>query len=132
MLLMTCRPYLPYALAALCSMSACAQENTARTDVASFQRHIADPKALLVDVRTSEEFSEGHIAGAVNIDWLADTFMTAAGRLDKGKPVLLYCAAGGRSEEALEALQKAGFTNVHDLVGGIRAWKKEGRPVTTE
>jgi len=97
-----------------------------------FKTEVDAGKALLIDVRTPEEFTKGHIAGAVNIDWLDDGFAKNTSGLDKSKPVLLYCAAGGRSEEAKLALSKSGFKTVTDLEGGINAWKHNGLPVTTK
>ncbi|HEX2616553.1 MAG TPA: rhodanese-like domain-containing protein [Flavobacteriales bacterium] len=103
-----------------------------RLDVPAFKTEVDKGKAQLIDVRTPEEFAKGHLANARNIDWLDDRFLAEAGKLDRTAPVLLYCAVGGRSEEALLALQKAGFKNVHDLKGGINAWKAQGMPVTKQ
>ncbi len=98
-------------------------------DAQKFRTEIDTGKALLIDVRTPEEFAKGHIAGAVNIDWLDDSFAKNTSALDKSKPMLLYCASGGRSEEAKLAMHKAGFKTVTDLEGGINAWKRNGLPV---
>ncbi len=105
---------------------------SARLDASAFQKDMGREGAQLVDVRTPEEFSKGHIEGAVNIDWLADGFMNEALKLDKTKQVLLYCAGGGRSEEALNAMTKAGYAQAHDLLGGYNGWKKLGLPSTTK
>ena len=94
-----------------------------------FKAALAKPGVQLVDVRTSEEFATGHLANARNIDYVNGDFLAGAAKLDKTKPVLLYCAAGGRSESALHDLKAAGFTNVHDMLGGIKAWRKDGLPV---
>jgi rhodanese-related sulfurtransferase len=107
----------------------CAQNE--RLDVEVFQDRVAEKGAQVVDVSTPEEFAKGHIAGALNIDWLADGFMDTASKLDKTKPVLLFCASGGRSEEALAAMKQAGFTDVADLKFGLNAWKRSNLPVTT-
>lgn len=95
----------------------------------AFQAELAKAGVQLVDVRTSEEFATGHLANALNIDYVNGDFLAGAAKLDKKKPVLLYCAAGGRSESALHDLKAAGFTNVHDMLGGIKAWRKDGLPV---
>ena len=84
----------------------------------------------LVDVRTPEEFAEGHLALALNIDWKGNDFLQKAeSALDKSKPDLLYCRSGRRSSEAAQALKAAGF-NVYDMKGGILKWKEEGLPTT--
>ena len=90
-----------------------------------------EPTAQLVDVRTPEEFAKGHIAGAVNIDFLEDGFLERTKAIDKSKPVLLYCAAGGRSEDAVAIMKAAGYTDVVDLANGFNGWKRSSLPVAT-
>ena len=97
-----------------------------------FLQRLGKNGAQLIDVRTSEEFAKGHLVGAKNIDWLEDGFMEKANKLDKTKPVLLYCAAGGRSEEALTAMQEAGFKLAVDLKHGYNGWKRANLPTTTK
>jgi thioredoxin 1 len=79
--------------------------------------------AQLIDVRTPREFSNGFIEGAKNIDYNGDSFEKQMKKLDKTKLVLVYCAAGGRSENAAELLQEWGFKEVYDLEGGYNGWK---------
>ena len=110
----------------LSALSVAAQAD--RLSPKDFQAALAKPGVQLVDVRTSEEFATGHLANARNIDYVNGDFLAGAAKLDKTKPVLLYCAAGGRSESALHDLKAAGFTNVHDMLGGIKAWRKDGLP----
>src|SRR5690349_13273541 len=97
-------------LAPLLFLTSLSRAQQGRVDAAAFQARMKEAGAQLVDVRTPDEFSKGHIAGAVNNDWLEDGFLDRAKTLDKSKPVLLYCAVGGRSEEAMAAMKKAGFT----------------------
>ncbi len=111
-------------------LSACAQKDG--VDAATFQARMKESGAQLVDVRTPEEFAKGHIAGAVNIDWLEDGFLDHAKAIDKSKPVLLYCAAGGRSAEAVAAMKAAGYTDVVDLANGFNGWKRSNLPVATK
>lgn len=122
---------LPLLLSFLLLLPAC-QAQTDRLDAASFQARMKEKGVQLVDVRTPEEFSKGHIPGAVLNDWLEEGFLDRAAKLDRSKPVLLYCAAGGRSEDALSALKQAGFTDVVDLRDGFNGWKRSGLPVSTE
>lgn len=80
----------------------------------------------LVDVRTPEEYKSGHILNAQNIDFLSPTFNEDIKKLDKEKPVVLYCRSGGRSAKCSKKLIEAGFVKVYDLDGGISRWKHEG------
>ena len=90
----------------------------------------ATPKAQVLDVRTKEEFAEGHLAKATLIPWTDKDFsIRAAKELDPRKPVLVYCLSGGRSAEAAAALVKLGFTDVRNLAGGIGAWQQVGKPI---
>lgn len=88
-----------------------------------FSQLIKKSGAQLIDVRTPREFSNGFISGAKNIDYNGDSFEKQMKKLDKNKPVLVYCAAGGRSENAAELLKEWGFKEVYDLEGGYNAWK---------
>jgi len=83
----------------------------------------------LVDVRTPEEFSEGYIKNAQNIDFHSPTFAQDILKLDKEKPVMLYCHSGGRSAKCAQKLKDAGFKKIYDLEGGISTWKHEGLPI---
>ncbi|PCI10156.1 MAG: hypothetical protein COB73_03940 [Flavobacteriaceae bacterium] len=84
----------------------------------------------LVDVRTPGEYSEGYIKNAINIDIFGDDFMGKMSKLDKNKPVYVYCKSGHRSGNAAEKLEEAGFTKVYDLDGGFLQWKGDGKHVS--
>ena len=84
----------------------------------------------LVDVRTPEEYSEGYIEGFQNIDFLADTFEENIKKLDKSKPVIVYCRSGKRSGRCARQMLEAGFEMIYDLEGGISKWMYEGFEVT--
>jgi len=99
-------------------------------DPDDFEEASRSAKARIVDVRTPEEFAEGHLPRAVNCDWKAEDFlqqMEAA--YDKSAPLYVYCRSGRRSAEAAEVLTKAGY-EVCNLTGGIQGWKADGKPVT--
>jgi rhodanese-related sulfurtransferase len=103
------------------SVVSCAQNRVSQTE---FKKLMKDPSAQIVDVRTANEVAQGKINGSMNIDYFSPTFVaTAQKKLDKTKPVLVYCAAGGRSASAAKDLKKAGFKKVYDLEGGYDAWK---------
>ena len=84
-----------------------------------------DKNAQILDVRTANEVAQGKIQGSLNIDYFKADFMEIAkSKLDKNKPVLVYCAAGGRSASAAKDLKKAGFKSVYDLEGGYDNWNE--------
>ena len=76
----------------------------------------------LIDVRTPQEYDEGHIEKASNIDFNAPDFNERISKLDKEQPFLIYCAAGGRSAKAAALMQSFGFKKVYELNGGYRTW----------
>lgn len=85
--------------------------------------------AQLLDVRTKEEWAEGHLKGAKLVTVTEDGFLEKAkALLDPKKPVVVYCRSGKRSAMATEQLRANGFT-VFDLEGGITAWKAAGKAV---
>ena len=84
---------------------------------------ITGNKVLLVDVRTSGEFNSGHIKKAINIDLFnAANFQKSFEKLDKEKPVYLYCRSGARSQKAAKKLVGMGFSKIYDLKGGYMRW----------
>ena len=88
------------------------------------------PQGLtIVDVRTPAEFREGHLAGAVNMDFFGASFDSQILSLPKDKPVLLYCRTGNRSAGAYDAMEKEGITNILHMNQGITAWQQAGLPV---
>ncbi len=98
-----------------------------------FQKGIETEAPTVLDVRRPDEFKEGHLPQALNINWEDEQkFTAAAEKLDKSKPVYLYCLAGVRSSKAADWLVKNGFTKVVDLSGGINAWKKARKPLVKE
>jgi len=83
--------------------------------------------AVLVDVRTPEEFGEGHLEGALNIDWFSPDFDAQWGSVDKDKTVYVYCKVGGRSAKAQEKLKAMGYSHVVNLTGGYDAYLAAGK-----
>ncbi len=81
----------------------------------------------LVDVRTPNEYAEGHIESAINIDFRDEDFEKLISQVDKSKPVAVYCGRGGRSGKCSSYMKKAGFTKIYDLDGGITEWKFKGK-----
>ncbi len=87
--------------------------------------------AQLIDVRTPEEFVGGHLKNAVNIDVRGDAFDAELAKLDKSRPVLVYCLSGGRSSSAAGKMESMGFKTIYNMEGGIINWKGAGKAVET-
>jgi rhodanese-related sulfurtransferase len=88
------------------------------------------PKLVILDVRTPDEFAAGHIAGAKNADFLGDDFEKQIAALDPAMRVLVHCAAGSRSAQAvkqIEALKK--FELIYHLQAGFKGWAAAKKPV---
>lgn len=118
----------------------CAEESEAPTqtieDVTTeeafnlIQENKSNPNFIIVDVRTPQEFAEGHIENAINIDFRSDAFKDEIGNLDRTRKYLLYCRSGNRSRGALSVMTELGFKEVYHLSAGIIGWAKAEYPVT--
>lgn len=96
---------------------------------AFIKRVKADTSAIILDVRQPEEFAEGHLAQAINLDWLNQTvFINGLAKLNKQKTYYVYCRSGRRSQAAAGKLKAEGF-QVVDLKGGYLHWVELGLPV---
>lgn len=82
----------------------------------------------IVDVRTAREYQDGFIKNAQNIDFTSPTFEQDILKLDKNKPVILYCETGGQSAQCAKKLKDAGFIKIYDVKGGITQWEFQGFP----
>jgi rhodanese-related sulfurtransferase len=110
--------------------SANAQTNTAKTSVEAFDVLLKSVgETQLIDVRTPSEFEAGHIEAAQNMNFNGKDFQKQLETLDKLQDVFVYCAVGGRSSKASEMMKQLGFTKIHELQGGINAWKAAGKVV---
>ena len=97
-----------------------------------FDKKLAtSPDAQLIDVRTPAEYNGGHLKNATNININDDSFDEKIAKLDKSKPVLVYCMSGGRSSRAAEKLHTTGFNEVYNLDGGILKWTAARKPIET-
>ncbi|ALJ06361.1 thioredoxin [Pseudalgibacter alginicilyticus] len=85
-----------------------------------------------IDVRTLQEHNKEFIPKSQNIDFRSPTFLEDIDKLDKNKPVLLYCRTGRRSAKCAQELLDAGFVKIYDLEGGISKWKHDGFEVDTK
>jgi rhodanese-related sulfurtransferase len=83
-----------------------------------------DSNAVILDVRTHDEYSRGIIPGAKNIDiYKGQGFIEEVDKLDKSKNYYVYCAAGARSGQACNIMNQLGFENAYNLTGGISQWR---------
>lgn len=121
-----------FLMSILLAVSSCINENYDGIEEISteeMQTLLEMDDVQLLDVITPEEFDEGFIAGAQNIDFESETFNEDIQKLDKTKPVILYCRTGGRSARCAKKMIEAGFVKVYDLDGGISAWEHDGLKV---
>ncbi len=95
---------------------------------ALIKAHAPAGDLVVLDVRTPEEFRAERIRDAVLLDYRSKTFREDAGKLDRGKPYLVYCRSGNRSAGAVQVMKELGFRNVYHMVGGILRWKDERLP----
>lgn len=93
------------------------------------QKLNATPEKIILDVRTDEEYAQGRMKNATQIDYYQRDFKTEVAKLDKTKPVFVYCASGVRSNSAAKILKQQGFTEIYDLKGGLNAWARSGKPI---
>jgi len=114
----------------------CAPSSTLQTqDVTSqeafnlIQENYGNPDFIILDVRTSSEFHDGHIEGALNIDVSLPSFRGETEKLDRNDTYLVYCRTGNRSRTALAIMEDLGFTRVYHLANGITEWIGAGLPV---
>ena len=90
-----------------------------------YKNKISTKDALVFDVRTTEEFNLGHIKGSINIDFYDEKlFVDFFEKINKTKPIYIYCRSGNRSKKSSEILKKIGFVKVYDLLGGYKNWIK--------
>ena len=90
------------------------------------------PTAPVVDVRSPEEYSSGHLQGSKNINWNGDNFEEKIGKYEKSQPIFVYCMSGGRSKKAAEKLAELGFSYIYELQGGIMKWNAAGLSVPSD
>ncbi len=109
-----------------CSESATGIQNDSATE---FQQNMQSNKGLLIDLRTPEEYVEGHIKGSATINFYDASFESKLNGLDRNKVLYLYCASGGRSSKASKMAHSMEFKEIHNLIGGFYAWEDAGLPV---
>ena len=120
-------------MASLASLTGCnAQTSYPRVDEKEFEELIRDEKVVRLDVRSPEEYVEGHIAQTLNIDVRQEEFESRVLKsLPKDRTIAVYCRSGNRSRKACEILTRNGYKIV-ELARGIMGWESAGKPVTKE
>jgi len=99
-------------------------------DATEFEHKISQIKnPQIVDVRTAQEYNEGYIQDAVNINFSGSNFDEEILKMDKSKSVFVYCLSGGRSAGAVNKMISFGFKEIYELKGGMRAWYNANKPV---
>ena len=121
-----------YLLATLGLNVACAQASYEDVDVKGFAELMTNPNVVVLDVRTADEFKDGHLIGALNIDQAQGDFIQKVKEaLPTDRTIAVYCRSGRRSANAAGRLAAEGYKAVN-LKGGILAWKEAKMPVTTD
>lgn len=100
--------------------------------VDEFEKKLSEKDIQLIDVRTPEEFSRGHLKGALNYDINSNAFQDQISKLSKNKIVLVYCLSGGRSSTASELLATQGFKEVYNMRGGLMKWNAANKSLDME
>lgn len=109
-----------------CQAQPSAQQSVITTvDKNQFKQLLLDTTYILLDVRTPEEFNEGHLKGAKNIDVEADSFEQLINKINPDQPVLIYCRTGKRSMTAAGIMEKNNFVKIINLKGGYEAWVED-------
>ena len=104
----------------------CSQENTQPYEILNydeFKNKISNNGVLLFDIRTMEEYNLGHLKGSINIDFYEEKlFNKFFKKVNKTKPIYIYCRSGNRSKKSSEKLKDLGFLKIYDLEGGYKNW----------
>ncbi|MEQ8906558.1 rhodanese-like domain-containing protein [Ekhidna sp.] len=80
----------------------------------------------VIDIRTPNEYENGHIPGVIHLDFMQSGFLDKIKEQKLNEPVIIHCASGGRSGKAAKMMKEAGFKKIYDYSGGFSDWKKKG------
>jgi rhodanese-related sulfurtransferase len=117
-------------LASVLLLAGCSSSSSAiDLSVSEFSSKVTEAGMITLDVRTPGEFNEGHIAGAILVDFQSGNFESEIATLDKSKTYAVYCRSGSRSGQAVKIMSDAGFTNLYNLNGGVIDWANAGLPL---
>ncbi len=126
------KKYIPITIIALLFFTQCSFAQQAIVlNANDYEKKISSEKNIqLIDVRTPEEYQQGFIKNAKNINIYDANFEKEINKLDKSKPVYIYCRSGSRSKSAAQILSKNGFKTIYDLQGGITAWQSANKTLS--
>ena len=105
------------------------QSISAREFKVLLDRHQGDPDVVLLDVRTPKEFQDGHIDGAILLDYYSSDYVERLKALDREKTYLIYCRSGNRSGKSLAIFEKLGFRRAYHMETGVIGWSREKYPL---
>ena len=107
-------------------------DSATNLDPAAFKAKTQEAGVIVLDVRTTQEFNEGHIENAININVESDSFLSQIESLDKSKSYAVYCRSGRRSADAITKMANQNFTSLTNLNGGIIDWTNAGFALVTK
>jgi rhodanese-related sulfurtransferase len=93
------------------------------------QKNKGNSNFVILDIRTPEEFRDGHVEGAINVNFRSENFGKEIDKLDKSKTYFIYCRTGNRSYDAVTLMGPLGFRSIVRLAGDITGWKSAGLPI---
>jgi rhodanese-related sulfurtransferase len=97
---------------------------TDNVDNVTFKQLLTEKNGLLIDVRTPDEYAQGHIENAINIDFRNENFESIIDTIDRSTSTFLYCKSGGRSSDARDLLISKQFSEVYNLTNGYSNWEE--------
>jgi rhodanese-related sulfurtransferase len=117
---------------ALVGLAGCSSDTVAVTDIGAQQLiEVAESgEVVVLDVRTPQEYAEGHVPGALNIDIASPTFAEQIAALPTDETYVVYCRSGNRSAQAAEQMVQAGFTDVYNVDAGLATLASAGVQLT--
>lgn len=104
----------------------CQSQNNAvkQLEAEAFEQKLKQTNTYnLIDIRTPDEYKQGHLENAIMIDYYSSDFKNELSKLDKSKPLFYYCASGGRSGKTIPILKELGFKEVYELKVGFNGWR---------
>jgi rhodanese-related sulfurtransferase len=111
-------------------LTGCSSSSSAADlSVTEFSTKIAEAGVITLDVRTPGEFNDGHIEGALLIDFQSGNFENEIESLDKNQTYAVYCRSGSRSGQAVKVMREAGFNDIYNLDGGVIDWTNSELPL---
>ena len=106
-----------------------ASKGVEKITIEQFEEKAKEKDVVILDVRSAEEFKEGHVPGATNVNVSDEKFAEKVEALGKDKSILVYCRSGKRSTAATDRMSKMGFEKLYNFVGSMNEWTAAKKPV---